>query len=87
MIKNGVIHLGVSFDVRLTPICQIELMVSSPCLSMIPDSAGERRGNYLHIRVNKRRDVGITMSLPLITAPTSCVQSQLAKCDLAISEH
>lgn len=31
------------------------------CHSMMSSSAGERKGNYLHIRVNKRHAAGITI--------------------------
>lgn len=31
------------------------------CDSMMSSSAGEREGNYLHIRVNKRHAAGITI--------------------------
>ena len=50
-------------------------MVSSLCLSTILGEVGEKRGNYLHLRVNAPLTKGITLSMSLITAPISCVQS------------
>lgn len=60
--------------------CQGKLLVLSPCFSMIPGSAGERRGNFLHLRMNKTHTVCIIMTMPLITAPISCVLWQNVIC-------
>lgn len=64
MIKTSVMCVGVLFDVGVTfkspPVCQREHLVSSPCLSMIAGSAGERGGtcNYSHIGVKKKDRLG-----------------------------
>lgn len=91
--KTGVTCAGESFNVEPTfksppvPKGQGDLLVSSPCLSVISSSAGNEKGNYLPIRVNRRHAVGITTGLPFITATISCVHSQLPKHDLAPQGH